>query len=113
MWEDYKTRPLLAVLSPEGKEHWDATFRYLTGEPIEWNKIIESSEVPETGLARTGQDHGLPSPGQDAGLSRPGQDAGLPRPGQDNGISSPVQDPGLPRPVQTPGLPRPINHDKS
>lgn len=45
MWEDYKIRPLSAVLSPEGKEHWDLTFRYLVGEPIEWNKIAESNHA--------------------------------------------------------------------
>ncbi len=37
MWDDYKTRPLADVLSPEGKRQWGATFRYLVGEPIEWN----------------------------------------------------------------------------
>lgn len=45
MWDDYKTRPLSAVLSPEGKEHWEPTFRYLVGEPIEWNKIAETNHV--------------------------------------------------------------------
>ncbi len=36
MWEDYKSRPLSTVLSPEGKAQWADTFRYLTGEPIDW-----------------------------------------------------------------------------
>ncbi len=40
MWEDYKTRPLSAVLSEEGKEHWGATFHYLVGDPIDWQKIV-------------------------------------------------------------------------
>jgi hypothetical protein len=40
MWDDYKARPLSSVLSSEGKEHWGDTFRYLVGEPIDWNKII-------------------------------------------------------------------------
>ena len=47
MWEDYKARPLSTVLGPEGKEHWEATFRYLTGEPIDWTKIIETNHTSQ------------------------------------------------------------------
>ena len=36
MWEDYKTRPFTTVFSPEGKEQWGDTFRYLIGETIDW-----------------------------------------------------------------------------
>lgn len=36
MWEDYKTRPFSTVFSPEGKEQWGDTFRYLLGEEIDW-----------------------------------------------------------------------------
>jgi len=39
MWEDYKARPLETVLGDEGRQQWDSTFRYLTGEPIDWNTV--------------------------------------------------------------------------
>jgi hypothetical protein len=39
MWEDYKARPLQAVLGDEGRQQWDSTFRYLAGEPIDWNLV--------------------------------------------------------------------------
>ncbi len=39
LWEDYKSRPFSAVLSPEGKEQWGDTFRFLAGEPIDWKSI--------------------------------------------------------------------------
>jgi hypothetical protein len=39
MWEDYKTRPLRSVLSPEGLEQYRSTFCYLIGEPIDWQAI--------------------------------------------------------------------------
>jgi hypothetical protein len=39
MWEDYKARPLQAVLGDEGRQQWDSTFRYLAGEPIDWNMV--------------------------------------------------------------------------
>ncbi|HEY3344609.1 MAG TPA: hypothetical protein VGJ97_06765 [Anaerolineaceae bacterium] len=39
MWEDYQAHPLEAVLSPEGLEQYGATFRYLTGEPLDWKDI--------------------------------------------------------------------------
>jgi hypothetical protein len=38
MWEDYKTRPLSMVLGEEGRGQWDKTFRYLTGEPMDWKE---------------------------------------------------------------------------
>ncbi len=41
MWEDYKSRPLSTVLSPEGKAQWANTFRYLAGEPIDWTPVEE------------------------------------------------------------------------
>jgi len=40
-WEDYATHPLEAVFSAEGKEQYEQTFRYLTGEPIHWEEIVE------------------------------------------------------------------------
>jgi len=39
MWEDYKTRPLSAVFSPEGKEQWGDAFKYLIGDPMDWKNI--------------------------------------------------------------------------
>jgi len=79
MWEDYKTRPLSAVLSPEGKEHWDATFRYLTGEPVEWQKIVEMNSLTETGLARPAPEAGLSQPPQGTGGGHIMPDPGLMR----------------------------------
>ena len=37
MWDDYRSRPLTDVLSSEGKQQWGDSFRYLVGEPVEWN----------------------------------------------------------------------------
>jgi hypothetical protein len=39
MWEDYKIRPLADVLSPQGLEQYGDTFRYLTGEPLDWKSL--------------------------------------------------------------------------
>lgn len=41
VWEDYKVRPLDKVLSPEGKEQYGDTFRYLVGEPLDWKHIAD------------------------------------------------------------------------
>ena len=40
VWDDYKARPLNMVCSPEGQEQYGATFRYLVGEPIDWQSIL-------------------------------------------------------------------------
>ena len=42
MWDDYKERSLLDVLSKEGIKEYGATFGYLTGEPMDWSKIKTS-----------------------------------------------------------------------
>jgi len=39
MWDDYKARPLTEVLSEEGREQYQKTFRYLVGEPLDWNAV--------------------------------------------------------------------------
>jgi hypothetical protein len=36
LWDDYRNHPLQQVFSPEGMAHYGATFRYLAGEPVEW-----------------------------------------------------------------------------
>ncbi|HEY9075509.1 MAG TPA: hypothetical protein VIO61_03125 [Anaerolineaceae bacterium] len=36
VWEDYRARPLESVFSPQGREQYGATFRYLAGESINW-----------------------------------------------------------------------------
>ena len=36
LWEDVETWPIKRVLSEEGLSKFEDTFRYLTGEPIEW-----------------------------------------------------------------------------
>jgi hypothetical protein len=42
-WDDYKARPLKFVLGKEGADLYDATFKYLTGEPIDWAKLYAKS----------------------------------------------------------------------
>ena len=43
VWEDYKTRPLSTVCGPEGQALYGDTFRYLTGDPIDWHAILEAN----------------------------------------------------------------------
>jgi hypothetical protein len=42
VWDDYKARPLSAVCSPEGQQHYGATFKYLIGDPIDWHAILQA-----------------------------------------------------------------------
>jgi hypothetical protein len=35
--QDFKTRPISFVLSPEGQARYVQTFSYLTGEPLDWS----------------------------------------------------------------------------
>ncbi len=37
VWEDYKSRPLTAVMTGKCGELYDRTFRYLVGDPIDWS----------------------------------------------------------------------------
>ncbi len=39
MWDDYKIRPLYTVLNDEGLSQYGNTFRYLSGEPIDWGQV--------------------------------------------------------------------------
>ena len=41
MWEDYRGRPLSAVLGEDCKHQYDRTFEYLVGKPLDWSKIGE------------------------------------------------------------------------
>ena len=41
MWEDYRARPLSAVLGEDCKHQYDRTFEYLVGKPLDWSKIGE------------------------------------------------------------------------
>ena len=34
--EDFNTRPMRVVLSPEGQARYAQTFAYLSGEPLDW-----------------------------------------------------------------------------
>jgi len=43
VWDDYKTRPLSAVCSPEGMEQYGATFKYLVGETVDWRTILHTN----------------------------------------------------------------------
>ena len=42
VWEDYKARPLSAVLSEEGLQQYGDTFRYLLGETVDWKSILQA-----------------------------------------------------------------------
>jgi hypothetical protein len=37
LWDDLETWPLEKVVSPEGQQHFDQTFRWLAGEPRNWH----------------------------------------------------------------------------
>ncbi|NTV37078.1 MAG: hypothetical protein HGA53_09000 [Anaerolineaceae bacterium] len=39
LWDDYKARPLEYTFSEEGRAQYADTFRYLTGEPIDWTAV--------------------------------------------------------------------------
>ena len=41
IWEDYAAHPLESVLSQEGEALYGDTWRYLTGEPIDWERIVD------------------------------------------------------------------------
>ncbi|MEN4043146.1 MAG: hypothetical protein ROW52_04835 [Anaerolineaceae bacterium] len=41
MWDDYKARPLSAVLGPEANGQYEATFKYLAGEPLDWKTVSD------------------------------------------------------------------------
>jgi hypothetical protein len=43
MWEDYNIRPLKSVLNEKGLSLYGNTFRYLSGEPIDWNLVSGKS----------------------------------------------------------------------
>ncbi|HEX9018634.1 MAG TPA: hypothetical protein VF806_05585 [Anaerolineaceae bacterium] len=49
VWDDYKTRPLSAVCSPEGLQQYGETFKYLVGEPINWRAILQSDGARSNG----------------------------------------------------------------
>jgi hypothetical protein len=42
VWDDYKARPLAAVLGEEGMQQYGQTFNYLMGEPIDWKTILQA-----------------------------------------------------------------------
>ncbi len=42
MWEDYRARSLSAVCSPEGMAQYGDTFRYLVGDPVDWQSIVKA-----------------------------------------------------------------------
>jgi hypothetical protein len=45
MWKDYEQRPIEKVLSKEGLKEFGMTFRYLTGEPIDWAAIRDGKDI--------------------------------------------------------------------
>jgi hypothetical protein len=44
-WDDYKARPMSYILGEEGVRRYEATFRFLAGEPIDWKKGLTSIEA--------------------------------------------------------------------
>lgn len=48
--EDFKTRPISCVLSPEGQARYAQTFAYLTGETLNWSarKLVRLKELPQS-----------------------------------------------------------------
>jgi hypothetical protein len=42
MWDDYKITPLESVLNGKGNDLYARTFRYLVGEPIDWDMPYEN-----------------------------------------------------------------------
>jgi hypothetical protein len=44
IWDDYAQNPLSKVLSENGLQEFGATFRYLAGEPIDW-EVIRDEEA--------------------------------------------------------------------
>ncbi len=81
VWDDYKARSLESVCGPEGMEQYGETFRYLTGDPIDWRGILHANgnhastadgsdepfksekhdEAPPLGIPQTGKSGGLTS----------------------------------------------------
>jgi hypothetical protein len=45
VWEDYKSRTLSDVLSTEGLALYGRTFRYLVGEPIDWEWVSDERDI--------------------------------------------------------------------
>ena len=39
MWEDYAASPMTTVFSEDGRALYGDTFRFLAGEPLDWNKV--------------------------------------------------------------------------
>jgi hypothetical protein len=44
VWDDYKVRPLSAVFNEEGQQQYGDSFRYLLGDPIDWQAIVKAGE---------------------------------------------------------------------
>ena len=50
LWDDVKDWPLIRVLSGEGRARFGNTFRYLTGEPIDWAGYLPGLELHERSI---------------------------------------------------------------
>ncbi len=44
MWDDYKAHPLKSVIGKGNNSEFETTFRYLTGEPINWSQMEAGQE---------------------------------------------------------------------
>ncbi len=45
MWDDYAQHPIEKVLSKEGLKEFEMTFRYLAGEPMNWEAIRDGKDT--------------------------------------------------------------------
>jgi hypothetical protein len=54
VWDDYKTRPLTQICSPEGMHHYGDTFKYLVGDPIDWHTIMYVKSMNGNGSHSSG-----------------------------------------------------------
>jgi len=45
VWDDYEERSLKKVFSPEGQALYGNTFRFLVGEPLDWNQLRDQGAV--------------------------------------------------------------------
>jgi len=72
LWDDYKQRPISKVCSEEGLAQYGETFKYLVGEPLDWEKIIEAESQQ---MANSKEVHGSEEQAHPRSASASGQAA--------------------------------------
>jgi len=68
VWDDYKARPLDQVCGPEGMKQYGDTFKYLVGDPIDWQSILHHNGSHHHGVTVSASTNG------DAHACAPGVD---------------------------------------